>query len=63
MGMPAFVYRWYFGAHGLKSLTQNLSLVGISPSRSTLIGSIEGMAEAKRGRWLQRLGSLGKQAA
>jgi putative NADPH-quinone reductase len=63
MGMPAFVYRWYFGAHGLKSLTQNLSLVGISPSRSTLIGSIEGMTEAKRDGWLQRLGSLGKQAA
>ena len=63
MGMPAFVYRWYFGAHGLKSLTQNLSLVGISPSRSTLIGSIESMAEAKRDRWLERLRSLGKQAA
>jgi putative NADPH-quinone reductase len=31
MGMPAFAYRWYFGAHGLKSLTQNLALVGITP--------------------------------
>ena len=63
MGMPAFIYRWYFGAHGLKSLTQNLSLVGISPSRSTLIGTIEGMDEDKRRRWLGRLRSLGKQGA
>jgi hypothetical protein len=27
-GMPAPIYRCYFGAHGLKSLTQNLALVG-----------------------------------
>jgi hypothetical protein len=25
MGMPAFIYCLWFGAHGLKSLTQNLS--------------------------------------
>ena len=43
MGMPAFIYRWYFGTPGLKSLTHDLSLVGISPSRSTLIGRIEAM--------------------
>ena len=59
MGMPAVIYRWYFGAHGLKSLTQNLSLVGIKPTRSTLIGRIEAMSDASRGRWLNRLRALG----
>lgn len=24
MGMPAFVYRWYFGTHSLKSLERNI---------------------------------------
>ena len=62
MGMPALVYRLWFGAHGLKSLTQSLSLVGIAPMRSTLIGMIEGMTEAERRRWLKRLGALGEQA-
>jgi putative NADPH-quinone reductase len=63
MGMPALIYRLRFGAHGLKSLTQNLSLVGIAPTRSTLIGMIEGMNEAKRRRWLKRLCSLGEEAS
>lgn len=61
--MPAFVYRWYFGAPGLKSLTQNLALVGVAPCRTTLIGRIEGMQEKQRRRWLQRLSALGARAA
>ena len=48
MGMPALIYRWYFGAHGLKSLTQNLSLVGIAPCQTTLIGMIEENLIAER---------------
>jgi len=63
MGMPASIYRWYFGAPGLKSLTQNLGLVGVAPCRTTLIGMIEGMSERQRLRWLQRLNALGAQAA
>jgi putative NADPH-quinone reductase len=62
MGMPALIYRWYFGAHGLKSLTQNLSLVGIAPCRTTLIGMIEAMDDAKRCRWFERLRALGGRA-
>ncbi len=61
MGMPAPIYRWYFGAHGLKSLKQNLALVGIAPSRHTLIGTIEGMSDHKRRDWLERLRSLGRR--
>jgi len=63
MGMPSLIYRWYFGAHGLKSLTQNLSLVGIAPCRSTLIGMVEAMHVGQRSKWLGRLRALGKRAA
>jgi putative NADPH-quinone reductase len=43
MGMPAFVYRWYFRAHSLTSLAHNiLGFVGIGPIRANLIGMIEG---------------------
>ena len=63
MGMPALVYRWYFGAHGLKSLTQNLALVGIRPRRSVLVGMIEAMSDSKRRAWLKPLRELGRRAA
>jgi putative NADPH-quinone reductase len=63
MGMPAVVYRWYFGAHGLKSLTQHLALVGIKPRRSILVGMIEAMSDSKRRAWLHRLNALGRAAA
>lgn len=63
MGMPAFVYRWYFGAHSLKSLKRSiLSLVGLGPNRHTLIGLIEGMGDAKRTKWLDAMRDLGRRA-
>ena len=63
MGMPAFAYRWYFGAHSLRSLKRSiLSLVGIGPNRHTLIGTIEGMSDAKRKAWLAALHKLGTKA-
>jgi putative NADPH-quinone reductase len=64
MGMPAFVYRWVFFAHSLKSFRRNtLWFCGIGPIRSTIIGSIEGMTEKQRMGWLdemRELGDLGK---
>lgn len=63
MGMPAFVYRWYFGAHSLKSLKRSiLSLVGIGPNRHSIIGMIEGISDSKRTAWLDAMRSLGKRA-
>jgi putative NADPH-quinone reductase len=60
MGMPALVYRWYFGAHSLKSLERNiLGFVGIGPIRETLIGMIETCGAAKREKWLEKLRALG----
>ena len=41
MGMPAIIYRWYFGAHSLKSLERNiLKLSGIGPIKESLIGRL-----------------------
>ncbi|MFX9169451.1 NAD(P)H-dependent oxidoreductase, partial [Acinetobacter baumannii] len=32
MGMPAFVYRWWFGAHAVKMLKHNiLGFMGVKP--------------------------------
>jgi putative NADPH-quinone reductase len=63
MGMPALVYRWYFRAHGVKSLERNiLRFVGMSPVHETLIGSVgkpgAGFDEAGR-TWLETLRKMG----
>lgn len=63
MGMPGFIFRWYFGAHSLRSLKRSiLGMVGIGPNRHTLIGSIESMNDAKRKSWLKAVGDLGRRA-
>lgn len=63
MGMPAFVYRWYFGAHSVKSLERNvLRFTGIAPVRRSLIGLVEGSAPHRR-RWLRQLALLGRKGA
>jgi putative NADPH-quinone reductase len=49
MGMPAPVYRFYFGAHSLKSLERNvLGFVGFDPVRRSLIGSVEEQGRAEK---------------
>jgi len=63
MGMPAFFYRWYFGAHGLKSLERSvLAFAGVAPIRESLIGRVEGRSTTSRGRWLIRMQELGRLA-
>jgi putative NADPH-quinone reductase len=62
MGMPALIYRWYFGAHSLKSLERNiLGFVGIAPIRSSIIGMIEHPDNHKREKWLRTLEELGRK--
>jgi putative NADPH-quinone reductase len=61
MGMPAAVYRWYFGAHSLRSLRRSvLRFVGVRRVRATLIGSVEGLSAARRARWLAHVEALGR---
>ena len=63
MGMPALVYRWYFRAHGLKSLERNLlGMVGIAPVHETLIGMTGDMKATDADKWLNRLKHLGQRA-
>lgn len=63
MGMPALAYRFYFGAHSLKSLQRNiLGFVGISPIRNTVLGMVENVNEKRRDIWLQKMLKLGAQA-
>jgi putative NADPH-quinone reductase len=62
MGMPAWLYRWYFFAHSLKSLERNiLAFVGIGPIRETLIGGIGAMDKKSRGGWLEAMRALGHE--
>ena len=63
MGMPALIYRWYFGAHGLKSLERSiLGFCGIGPIRESLFGMIEAADTAKRDKWLRKMRRLGGTA-
>lgn len=60
MGMPALLYRWFFRAHGLKSLERNiLRYCGIAPVRATLIGMVEKGGPAAHEKRLARLRALG----
>ena len=62
MGMPAFVYRWYFRAHSVKSLERNvLRFCGIAPIKECLIGNIEAQDPSGREKWLARIRGFGRQ--
>jgi hypothetical protein len=63
MGMPAIFYRFYFGAHSVKSFERNiLKLVGVKPVRHTLVGGVEGSPE-DREKALDTLFELGQDAS
>jgi len=62
MGMPAMVYRLYYGAHSVKSLERNiLKFVGIAPVRRSVIGNVEGDDDI-RNYWLQSMADAGRSA-
>ncbi|WP_018948661.1 NAD(P)H-dependent oxidoreductase [Thioalkalivibrio sp. ALMg11] len=62
MGMPALAYRWFYGAHSLKSLERNIfRFCGFGPIRHTLIGQNGGDAAARE-RWLKTMRELGRAA-
>jgi putative NADPH-quinone reductase len=64
MGMPAFVYRWYFRAHSLKSLERNiLRFCGIGPVRTDLIGMVDAANGTQREKWLEKMRALGRRAS
>ena len=62
MGMPAFFYRIYYRSHSIKSLKRNiLEFCGISPVRTTLVGTVEG-PQGTREVWLAKMDRLGRTA-
>jgi NAD(P)H dehydrogenase (quinone) len=64
MGMPGFIYRWWFGAHALKMLKRNiLRFMGVGPVRSTIYGNVEGAGAAGRQRWLEQVEEFGRRAS
>jgi NAD(P)H dehydrogenase (quinone) len=64
MGMPAFVYRWWFGSYALRALKRNvLGLVGAAPIRFLLLGNVEGVGAAGRTKWLSEVERRGRRAA
>ena len=60
MGMPAPIFRWWFGAHSVRAL--ELSVLGIcviKPIRRSLIGMVDASA-ARRAKWLAHLRKDGR---
>jgi putative NADPH-quinone reductase len=61
MGIPAFFYHLYYRSHSVKSLKHNiLEFCGISPVRTSLIGTVE--REGSRELWLAKMQALGHGA-
>jgi putative NADPH-quinone reductase len=61
VGMPVWIYRWYFGADGLRGFERSmLSLVGIKPIRESLYGL--GFADEKRrARFIEQMRASGRE--
>lgn len=59
MGMPVLLYRWYFGAYGLRGFERSmLSFAGIKPIRESLYG-LSFANESRRRRWIEEMRSHG----
>ena len=62
MGMPAFWYRWFFRAQGVRGLERSiLGFCGIKPVRETFIGLVESNDGRRRDRWLEKLTAMGSR--
>ena len=61
MGMPVMLYRWYFGAFGVRGFERSiLSLAGIKPIRESPHG-LTFADDKKRARWIEDLRRHGRQ--
>lgn len=62
MGMPTLMYRWWFGAFGVRSFARSmLSFAGIKPIRESLYGLTFANDKA-RARWLEDMRRFGRRA-
>lgn len=61
MGMPAFIYRSYFGAYGVKSFERSaLALCGIRPIDETLLGGA-GKSVVRGAKWLDLMDKIAEE--
>jgi putative NADPH-quinone reductase len=61
MGMPVLLYRWYFGAYGIRSFERSmLSFAGIKPIRESLYG-LTFADDSKRARWIEDMRGHGRR--
>jgi putative NADPH-quinone reductase len=61
MGMPVVLYRWYFGAYGIRGFERSiLSFAGIKPIRESLYG-LTFSDDQKRARWIGDMGRHGRR--
>ena len=61
MGMPVLLYRWYFGAFGVRGFERSmLSFAGIKPIRESLYG-LAFADDKKRARWIGDMRSYGSR--
>jgi len=64
MGMPAPVYRWFYGGYSVKLMRRNiLGFAGIAPVRATMVGGVATLDAAQVERWCERMRRLGVDAA
>lgn len=62
MGMPAFAFRLFFGASGVRSFERSvLGLAGIRRTGTTMIGGVGEQSAQATGGWMARLGDLGRR--
>ncbi|WP_087005877.1 NAD(P)H-dependent oxidoreductase [Rhizobium sullae] len=62
MGMPVLLYRWYFGAYGVRSFERSmLGFAGIKPIRENFYG-LSFADEKKRSRWIKDMRDYGRRA-
>jgi putative NADPH-quinone reductase len=61
IGMPVMLYRWYFGAFGVRGFERSiLSFAGIKPIRERRHG-LTFANDKKRARWIEDLRRHGRQ--
>jgi putative NADPH-quinone reductase len=61
MGMPVLMYRWYFGAFGVRSFERSmLGFAGIRPIRESFFG-LAFSDEKKRARWIEQVREFGRR--
>jgi putative NADPH-quinone reductase len=63
MGMPGWLYRWYYRAHSLRSLRRNiLRFIGFRRVSATVIGSVANLSSSQSRSYLQAVEKLGRGA-